>query len=141
MGRWDLAERELRGVLELDPADARALAALAFCRGRAGDPFAALELCNEALALAPDDPYVHRIRAYVGTGGSTADDAAAAGEAGAQSTTAGLINGTNVNINEVAPSVSPITAITGGSSSTITLNVPRTVLNWNTNAANGAVGF
>ncbi|MBX3464899.1 MAG: tetratricopeptide repeat protein [Planctomycetes bacterium] len=63
--RWDLAVRELRGLLALDADHAHAHALLAMALAQTGDLTGADEESRLAVGLAPESPFVHRALAVV----------------------------------------------------------------------------
>ena len=63
--RYDLAERELRQVLEHQPNHAGAHAMLALCHSQARRHDEAIAESRQAFGLAPDDAYVHYIHSVV----------------------------------------------------------------------------
>src|SRR4030095_16545268 len=64
-GRWELAIRELRDLLAMDPQHAPASALLARALAARGDHDAALHQARETIALAPDSAYSHDALAQV----------------------------------------------------------------------------
>jgi tetratricopeptide (TPR) repeat protein len=63
--KWDLAERELRGVLTQDPNLAHAHALLALCLSVRQQYAEATGEAESAIHLAPDDPFGHYVLACV----------------------------------------------------------------------------
>src|SRR4051812_42340925 len=60
-GRFDLADREFRRELSLDPDNARAHACLALCLGRSDQDAEALREAQEAVRLDPNHPFCHYV--------------------------------------------------------------------------------
>ena len=63
--RYDLAEVELRGLLQDQPNDVHALCLLAECHLQRGNPSQALKVIEHALALAPQWSHVHLVHGQV----------------------------------------------------------------------------
>lgn len=63
--RWEIAEREWRGVLAEDPDDAQAHAALAICLAERERLPEAEREADAAIGLAPDLDFAHYVRARV----------------------------------------------------------------------------
>lgn len=59
------AEREALLVLAAEPEDTSALAVLALSRSAQGKGTEALQSADAAVGLAPDDPYLHYVRAFI----------------------------------------------------------------------------